>query len=249
MILTLLQARMCSTRLPEKVLKPILGRPMLHYQIERVRRARLINKLVVVTSIDVSDDKIEQFCKEEKISCFRGSMNDVLDRFYQATRVYEPDHIIRLTGDCPLTDPAIIDDLINFHLKGNFDYSSNTAPYRIWNHSRFSKSSFDYSKNTSGYFFPNGLNVEIFRMKCLQDAWNETQLNLDREHVTRFIYHRPERYCLGAYKQSKDLSKHQWAVDEPHEFELIKKIYTALYPANPKFTTDDVLDYLNTCDD
>ncbi len=249
MILTLIQARIHSTRLPEKVLKPILGRPMLHYQIERVRRAKLIDKLIVATSTDNSDDRIEQFCEEEKISCFRGSMNDVLDRFYQVAKIYMPDHIIRLTGDCPLIDPAIIDNLINFHLQGDFDYSSNTAPYRIWNHSKYSKNSFDYSKDTAGYFFPNGLNVEIFRMKCLQDAWNETQLDLDREHVTRFIYHRPQRYRLGAYKQKKNLSMHQWAVDEQHEFELIKKIYMAIYPNNPKFTTDDVLDYLNTCDD
>ena len=249
MILTLIQARMHSTRLPGKVLKPILGKPMLHYQIERVRRAKSIDKLIVATSVDNSDNKIEQFCEEEKVSWFRGSMDNVLDRFYQAAKAYKPDHIIRLTGDCPLIDPMIIDSLIGFHLKGDFDYSSNTAPYRIWNHSDYSKSSFDYSKNSAGYFFPNGLNVEVFRMKCLQDAWKEAQLDLDKEHVTRFIYHRPQKYRLGAYKQKKDSSMHQWAVDEQHEFELIKRIYTALYPSNPRFTTNDVLNYLNTCDD
>jgi len=165
MILAILQARVSSTRLPGKVLKPILGMPMLLRQIERVKQAKLIEQLLVATSDDKSDDPIEQLCRENDIACFRGSLDDVLDRFYQAAKPYQPDHIVRLTGDCPLIDPQLIDEVVVFCLSGDYDYVSNA---------------FEPT-------YPDGLDVEVFRFPCLQQAWEEAELPSEREHVTLFI--------------------------------------------------------------
>ncbi|HUK99984.1 MAG TPA: glycosyltransferase family protein, partial [Nitrospirota bacterium] len=185
MILSILQARVSSTRLPGKVLKPILGRPMLLLQIERIKRATQIDRLILATSADPSDDPVEKLCLEHNISCYRGSLNDVLDRFYQAAMPLHPDHVVRLTGDCPLADPLVIDQVISFHRQGNFDYTSNVVEPS----------------------FPDGLDVEIFRFSCLEEAWKEAALPSQREHVTPFIHLQPDRYKIGSVKNTVDLSK------------------------------------------
>ena len=124
-VLCILQARVSSTRLPGKVLKPILGEPMLARQIERIARAERVDALTVATSDQASDDGVAGLCERLGVDCYRGSLDDVLDRFYQAARRSGPSHVMRLTGDCPLTDPAILDALVELHLAGDFDYSSN----------------------------------------------------------------------------------------------------------------------------
>jgi spore coat polysaccharide biosynthesis protein SpsF len=108
-ILAILQARVTSSRLPGKVLKPIMGRPMLALQIERVLQAKKIDQLIIATSTDPRDDDLENLCRKNNASCYRGSLNDVLDRFYQAAKIGKPEHVVRLTGDCPLIDPEVID--------------------------------------------------------------------------------------------------------------------------------------------
>jgi spore coat polysaccharide biosynthesis protein SpsF len=223
MILAILQARVSSTRLPGKVLKPILGKPMLIRQVERVEQSRLIDYLLIATSREVSDDPIEQLCEENGIAIFRGSLDDSLDRFYQAAEPLSPAHIVRLTGDCPLSDPDLIDQVIEFHLTGNYDYSSNTVEPT----------------------YPDGLDVEIFRFSCLKQAWAEVVLPSHREHVTPFIYQQPERFRIGSFKSDVDRSGLRWTVDEQLDFELVTRIYEALYPSNPEFTTRDVLAYLD----
>ena len=223
MILAILQARLSSTRLPGKVLKPILGVPMLLRQIERVRRARGMERLVLATSDDPSDDAIEKLCHENDIECFRGSLNDVLDRFYQAAKDRNPDYVVRLTGDCPLIDPDIIDKVARHCVVGEFDYASNTI------------------KPT----FPDGLDVEVFRFECLEAAWREATLPSQREHVTPFIHQQPGRFRIGNYAGTRDLSHLRWTVDETPDFELIRQIYESLYPAKPNFNTDDILALLD----
>lgn len=219
MILAILQARVSSTRLPGKVLMPILGKPMLIRQIERVKRAGLIDGLLVATSRDASDDPIEKLCLENHITCYRGKLDDVLDRFYQAAKPLRPDHMVRLTGDCPLIDPHLIDQVITFHLQEGFDYTSNTVEPT----------------------FPDGLDVEVFRFSCLERAWEETKLPSQREHVTLFMYRHPERFRIGSFKNGTDLSPLRWTVDEPPDFEMVTRVYEALYPSNPEFSTEDVL--------
>jgi spore coat polysaccharide biosynthesis protein SpsF len=223
MILGILQARTSSTRLPGKVLKPILGVPMLLRQVERVRKSRLMDDLVVATSDDISDSEIEELCINNQISCFRGKINDVLDRFYQAAKLYNPDHVVRLTGDCPLIDPEIIDRIIAFHLDSDFDYTSNTLEPT----------------------FPDGLDAEVFRFSCLKEAWEKAKLTSQREHVTPYIYDSSNHFKLGSFKNKVDLSGFRWTVDEALDFELITCIYESLYPKNPNFNTDDILALLN----
>lgn len=222
MILAILQARVSSSRLPGKVLKDILGAPMLLRQIERVKRAEKIDKLVIATSTESSDNPLENLCSENGMSCFRGSLNDVLDRFYKAALPFKPEHVVRLTGDCPLADPVLIDRLIQYHLDGRFDYSSNCVE-PTW---------------------PDGLDAEIFRFSCLEEAWCEATLSSQREHVTPFIRQQEERYRIGSIKNGVNLSMLRWTVDEPEDFELVTQIYASLYPSNPAFTTADILDLL-----
>lgn len=218
-ILAILQARMSSTRLPGKVLMPLLGEPMLARQIERVRRAKTIDRLVVATSNDRSDDPIAALCARLGVDCFRGSLDDVLDRFCKAAERYSPEQVVRLTGDCPLIDPDVIDAIARFHLAGGYDYSSNTI----------------YPT------FPDGLDVEIFRYACLIEAGREAAAPFQREHVTPFLYQQPGRYRLGDFRRSPDLSALRWTVDNPKDYELVCRVYAALHPSRPHFTLDDIV--------
>lgn len=221
-MLAILQARTSSTRLPGKVLKPLLGKPMLARQIERLRRVKLVDELLVATSIDPSDDALVALCEAEKLDCYRGSLDDVLDRFYRAAESRSAVNVVRLTGDCPLTDPLVVDHTIEFYLEGQFDYASNALEPT----------------------FPDGLDVEVFRFSCLETAWREAASPAFREHVTLFIYRHPERFRTGCYRNSTNLAHLRWTVDEPQDYEFVKRVYEALYPGNPRFTMEDVLRFL-----
>jgi spore coat polysaccharide biosynthesis protein SpsF len=222
MILALLQARTSSTRLPGKVLKPILGKAMILHQIDRIRRSQRIDKLVLVTSDVASDDRLADTCSAYGVSVFRGSLNDVLDRFYQAAQTENPDHIVRLTGDCPLTDPSIIDRVIEFHLGGGFDYTSNVSPPT----------------------FADGLDTEILRHDLLVEAWKEARTARQREHVTLWM-NQSENIKRGNLENFRDESAMRWTVDEPEDLQLVKAIYAALYPAKPDFNARDIADFLD----
>lgn len=224
MILAVLQARFSSSRLPGKVLKDILGESMLFRQIERTLRSKKINKLIIATSTDASDDLVEKMCQEKGIDCFRGSLNDVLDRFYSAAQAIAPDHIVRLTGDCPLIDPEIIDSLVDLHFSQKNHYTSNTL------------------RPT----FPDGLDAEVVSWQALQTAWEKATLPSEREHVTPYIYNRPEVFVLGNLERAEgDLSSLRWTVDQPTDFLFVRRVYEALYPQNPAFTTGDILNLLH----
>jgi spore coat polysaccharide biosynthesis protein SpsF len=223
-ILAILQARMTSSRLPGKVLRPILGRPMLERQIERILRSKRIDQLVVATSLDVEDVAIEALCKELGIDCFRGDLQNVLDRFYQAARQYNPKHVLRLTGDCPLADPVFIDVLVDFYLAQKCDYASNCQEPTL----------------------PDGLDAEIFSFTALEQTWKEAVLPSHLEHVTPFMRSNPERFRSSCYKYHKDLSHFRWVVDEPEDLEFIRQIYEILYPVKPDFGTEDVLALLES---
>ncbi len=220
MNLAILQARMSSRRLPGKVLKPILGQPMILRQIERIRQAGRIDRLVIATSTDSIDDVLAEISEEQGVECARGSLNDVLDRFYQVARRLEPAHVVRLTADCPLLDPDVVDELITFHLAGEFDYSSNAL---------------------GELTFPNGLDVEVMRFECLGRVWREARLPSEREHVTPYFYNHPELFRLGSYRGGQNLSHMRWTVDEPEDLEFVRRVYGALYPATPRFRMHDVV--------
>ncbi|UCZ57553.1 glycosyltransferase family protein [Desulfurispirillum indicum] len=221
-VLGVLQARYSSTRLPGKVLKPLQGFPMLLHQIWRLERSSRLEKLVVATSSDASDDLLAATLEEHGVSVYRGSLEDVLDRFCQAARKYQPEHVVRLTGDCPLTDPAVMDEVIALHLDGDYDYTSNCFPPT----------------------FPDGLDVEVVRFACLEEAWREATLPSEREHVTPFIHSQPHRYRQGNHRQVDDLSGLRWTVDEPEDFAFVQSVYAQLYPVSPAFGMDEVLNLL-----
>ncbi len=178
---------------------------MLLHQLDRVRRARSLDALVVATSTDPSDDPIETLCASAGVACFRGSLDDVLDRFYQTAIAYRPRTIVRLTG---------------FFGTDTFDIAGTANTY------------------------PDGLDVEVVRFDILERAWKEATRPSDREHVTLMVHRQPERFRVGRYPSETDLSHMRWTVDEPQDFELVRRIYEALYPQNPAFTTPDILELL-----
>lgn len=223
-ICAILQARMSSSRLPGKVLKPILGIPMLQHQIARVQRSQRINQLVVATSDQDEDEAIAELCTRLGVACFRGSLDDVLDRYYQTSRHYPSEHVVRLTGDCPVADPEIIDAVIDEHLQSGADYTANCIVPTL----------------------PDGLDVEVFSRHALQLAWQEARLPSEREHVTLFLRNHPQRFKLADYHYPRDLSGLRWTVDNPEDFALITAFYQKLYPQNADFGLNDILALLAT---
>jgi spore coat polysaccharide biosynthesis protein SpsF len=220
MILAILQARMSSTRLPGKVLMPLFGAPMIARQIERVSRSRRIDRLVVATSLDPSDDPLERAVRREVIPVFRGALDDVQTRFLGAAQLYGPaDHIVRLTADCPLADPDVIDATIDHVLRKGADYGSNTPPHRT---------------------FPKGLDVEVMTLTALRDAAAHADGPEDHEHVTWRLHRRPDLYRQAFFSQDADEGDVRWTVDYPDDYAFVAAVYDALYPAKPAFTSDDI---------
>lgn len=220
--LAILQARVSSSRLPGKVLLPILGEPMLFRQIERVRRAQRIDHLVVATSTDRSDDPLAEACVARGIACSRGSLNDVLDRFVQCALPYQPEIVIRLTGDCPLADPQLIDAMLQ----------------------KFKVTGYDYLTNANPPSFPDGLDVEVMRLSALVEAHREAKLPSEREHVTPYLRAHPERFRLGNHAAEADHSGLRWTVDEEQDLQFVQAVYQHLYPVRPTFSTEDILGLL-----
>lgn len=219
--LAILQARTSSTRLPGKVLMPVLGRPLIMHQIDRIRCMKEVDRLILATSDDPSDDALAALCKENDVECYRGDLNDVLKRFYDAAIGIHPDHVVRLTGDCPLIDPEVVDQVIRFYRDGHYDYATNAVEPT----------------------YPDGLDAEVFKFSCLEADYKNATLPSDREHVTPWIRKQPN-YKIGHFKGPQDWSVLRWTVDEPRDFELVTMIYEHFYPTNPHFTTADILAYL-----
>jgi len=220
----IVQARMTSTRLPGKVLKQVLGKPLLEYQIERLQRVKLADEIVIATTTNETDEPIVELCKRLAVAYFRGSEEDVLGRYYQAAREHKVDIVVRVTSDCPLIDPKVIDEVIDCYLKNQSNY--------------------DYVSNCLERTYPRGMDTEVFSFSTLQQAFWEVTAQPDREHVTSFIHRQPSRYRLGHFIYSEDCSHHRWTVDTPEDFELIQKIIEAIYPRKPNFTLEDCLSLL-----
>lgn len=201
------QARTGSTRLPNKVLLKIGEKELLKIHLERLSRAKHIDKIIVATTNSSDDDTIEKLCFDWNIECFRGSEHDVLDRFYNAAKTKEPKWVVRVTSDCPLIDSDMIDAVIYLAKLNDVDYAANILEER----------------------FPDGQDVEVFKFAALQDAWLNAKLNSEREHVTPYI--RNNSTFKGKNKFTSvnlpcfaDFSKIRMTVDEPKDFELMTTI-------------------------
>lgn len=227
----IIQARMGSTRLPGKVLRPIMGKPMLWHIVNRLRYVQEIYTVVVATSDAPADHTIIQFCKDNNIACFAGSENDVLDRFYQAALIHKGDPLLRVTGDCPFVDPDLIIRLLQLYEKGQYDHINiATGAGAIF---------------LDGGRFPDGLDTECFSFAALAKAWHEATNQIDREHVTPYIWRNPEIFRIGLLKADKDYSTLRWTVDNEVDFKLVSSVYNALYRDDRPFLMTDILRYFN----
>lgn len=206
---------------------PLQGKPLFVRQAERVKAASLCGRVVIATTTDAGDDPIEAICRQEGLDCFRGDARDLLDRHYQAALCFPAEAVIKIPSDCPLIDPAIIDKVISFYLEraGEYDFVSNLHP-ATW---------------------PDGNDVEIMRFSALERAWREAVLPMEREHTTPYIWERPDQFRIGnvAMEGGADYSmSHRFTIDYAEDYQFIRAVYDELYPVDPLFGVQDILDLL-----
>ena len=217
----IIQARTNSNRLPNKVLAKIENKPMIWYVVNRVKKVKKVKQIVLCTTNLQNDQKLIDIAEENEILNFKGSTEDVLDRYYRCALEINADPIIRITGDCPLIDPLIIDDILEFFLNNNYDYVSNTILPT----------------------YPDGLDVEIFSFNALENAATNAKLKSEREHVTPFFKNHPEIFNLFNFKNDTDLSHLRWTVDEKEDLIFAKKIFHEFKP-KIDFSTQEILKLL-----
>ena len=232
-VVAIIQARMGSTRLPGKVLKSICGKPMLLHICKRLSNVSDINQIVIATSNLKIDDPIYEMSKMYDIGCFRGSESDVLNRFFLAAKNNYADHIIRITGDCPLVDHLIIEKLIKFYFEGLYDFCGIACGAGVHNQKNINR-------------FPDGFDAEIFSYDVLSQANKEAKKKLQREHVTPFIWKNKERYKINTLYSENDYSDYRFTVDNQEDFEYINWIYESLFHLNPNFHLNDIIEMINS---
>lgn len=221
-VVCIIQARMGSTRLPGKVMLDLCGKTVLERVVERVRKVKNIDEIVIATTTKKDDDIIVNKALKCNVKIFRGSEDDVLSRYYFAAKKYNADVIVRITSDCPLIDPAVTESVIDYYLKNVYK--------------------FDYVSNTLERTYPRGLDTEVFSFKSLEKAFAEAILERDREHVTTYIWKNPDVFKLGCYKNDKDYSHLRWTLDTSEDYELIKRIYNHFCSFNNmNFNMKDVI--------
>lgn len=231
-IFVFLQARTGSSRLPQKILLPLADKLVLEHDIERIQMSKKINDLIICTTTEQKDDSIIKICKKHNIKYYRGSETNVLDRYYNASLLYKPDIIMRITSDCPLIDPEIIDDMID-------NYLINDSKYYCPK----------YADPNKSHNFPDGFNPEIFTFDILKEAWENATLDYEKEHVGPYM---KKKYCTKFYNTklkkeytNLDLTRLHLSLDTQKDYDLLCNIFENVYKKNNKFTIDDVLEYLN----
>ena len=223
MILAVVQARMSSTRLPGKVMAPILGEPMIVRQLERTRRAKTLGRIIVATSTEPSDEPLSSMLESRGYTVVRGPLNDVLARCAKAAATVEDaSHVVRMTADCPLIDPELIDEAVRLALASGADYTGNVERRS----------------------FPLGMEVEVVAAAALRAAAAEASDAYDREHVTPFLRRQPERFPHAHLTQHKDQSELRWSVDSCADFTFVRSVYEALYAEAPAFSSREVHELL-----
>ena len=225
--LVVIQARLGSTRLPGKVLRPLAGQPLLARMIERVRMARSEFDLVVATTVDQIDDPIRDLCGSLQVDCFSGHPTDLLDRHYQCALARSAHNVVKIPSDCPLIDPDVI-DLVFSHYHANYP-------------------KFDYVSNLHPATFPDGNDVEIMKMSVMEEAWREASKGFEREHTTPFIWERPQRFHVGnvAMPNQNYSVTHRWTIDYEEDYRFISTVFDALWrKERPVFKLHEILDLL-----
>ncbi|MGA2297469.1 MAG: glycosyltransferase family protein [FCB group bacterium] len=226
-IVVIVQARKGSTRFPGKILMPVLGKTLLEHQIERIISAKSPNKVVIATTTLIEDNDIENICINNNYLIYRGHPTDLLDRHYKTALAFGADIVVKIPSDCPLIDPKIIDKVINFYLE-NIDH-------------------YDFVSNLHPPTYPDGNDVEVIPMNILHSAWNEAEKNYELEHTTPFIWDNPTRFKIGNVFWETGLNysmTHRFTIDYFEDYRFIKSVYEELYPLNPLFGLEDILDLL-----
>lgn len=217
----IIQARMGSTRLRGKILKPLAGKPALWHVVNRLGYSRYLKNIVIATTVNSEDDIVVEFCRENNIKWFRGSEDDVLDRYYQAANSCGADPIVRITADCPVIDPTIVDEVIKGFFEGGYDV------YGL------------------GGEFPDGLDCSMFACWVLEDTWKNARLPSEREHVGPYMERHQEKYKIGIYEQFRGLAHHRWTLDEEADLLFLEAVYERLYyKEGDIFLTQDIIDLL-----
>ncbi len=225
----IIQARISSLRLPGKVLKKIQGKPMLYYVINQVKHAKYTDKIIIATTTKKEDEKIVDYCKNSKINFFRGSKLDLLDRYYQCAKKFGCDPVVRITSDCPLIDPNVIDQVIEKFIQNSFDYVSNNIE----------KIGLKWNNHTCN--FPPGMTVEVSSFKALEKAWKKAKKPSEREHVYPYIQFNPKIFKISNVKHNTDLSHIRCTVDRIEDLKFVRTIINKI-PAKKKFVTiSDIL--------
>lgn len=232
--IAIIQARMKSSRLPDKVMLDIAGKSMLQRVIERTALARLVDDVVVATTTGADEDPIAELCNRLQVPCFRGSLQDVLDRYYQCAINYTPDVVVRITADCPLIDPGLIDETIGvltgttqgiglWHPQGNPEkYGRRTHPDIAWDYAA-TRLPPPWKRS-----YPIGLDVEAFTFNALEIAWREAKEPHEREHVLPYLYEVENRFRCIVGAHEPDYGQHRWTVDTPEDLDLAREIYSRL---------------------
>jgi spore coat polysaccharide biosynthesis protein SpsF len=221
----IIQARMGSQRLPGKVMNKIKNKPILFYMLEQIKKSTLYDKVIIATSVKKENNVIRNFCKKNKITCFSGSENNLVNRYYLCAKKHNINTIVRLTGDCPLIDPQIIDLSIKKFLSGKYDFVANTSP--------------PYNKS-----FPDGVDVEVFSFKVIESVNFKCKNKNDLEHVTPYIWRKKKRFNLYRFELKNNLSKYRFTLDYEEDFILIKEILINLYKNRKKITMNNVINYI-----
>ena len=227
-IVAIVQARMGSTRLPGKIMKSIQGMPMLWHIVNRLKSVDKIDEIIIATSDLLSDDPVQTMAENYDIAYFRGSEMDVLKRFFDAAEMIDAQHVIRITGDCPLVDPPTIKKLIDLYFDGGYDFYGVACGAGV-------------AKENNINRYPDGLDAEIFSFNVLKEAHLEAVNDLHRENVTPFIWQNSKMYKLGFLYSETDYSDLRLTVDKKDDFEFVNWIYDMLYPNNSHFDLQDIL--------
>ena len=221
MITCIIQARMGSTRLPGKTMEKITkDKRVIDFVVEQLKFSKIIEKIIVAIPDSIEDDVTYNHLLSKKIQTYRGSLKNVLDRYYQCAKNISSSVIVRVTADCPLIDPEIVDKVITKFIKNKFDYVSNTHPRT----------------------FPYGTETEVFSFNALEKAWNETSNDFDREHVTPYFYKNPNKFSIGNVIQEKDQSNYRWTIDYNEDLELVK--YIANNIIKKPILTNDIINLI-----
>ena len=221
-IVAIIQARLGSTRFPGKVFAPLVGKPLIWHIINRLKNSTKLTNTVLATTINPIDDELEKWAKNEEITMYRGSENNVLERFYFAAKENKADIIVRITADDPFKDPQIIDEVIEKILNEKLDFASNNNPPS----------------------FPEGLDTEVFTFSALEKAYVESKSDFEKEHVTQYFYRHPDLFKQSNLSYHRNIAHFRWTIDTKIDYDMACIVYEKLYKDNEIFYMQDILDLL-----